>query len=169
MQDGGTDRAGRVARQGVRHGAGEDLGTERQQEEKDAVAEVIQTPAGLAEEPMKRAEVFEAAQAAGLNDAGEGAAAGAEDPGAGERREGGETGLGKARLKGEEERRKGSDQEEIGHRRGALFHTLNERHSTQKKAPLSAFCVPPANPPSAPRPASAIPSSPHTTSPPPRP
>jgi len=115
MHAGAPDMAARFARQGVIHGAGEGLGTERQQEAKDAVAEVIQTPAGLAEEPMKRAEVFEAAQAAGLNDAGEGAAAGAEDPGAGERREGGETGLGKARLKGEEERRKGSDQEEIGH------------------------------------------------------
>jgi hypothetical protein len=65
---------------------------------------------------MKRAVVFEAAQASGLNDASERAAAGAENPGASQSPEGGKTGLGKAGLKGEEERSKGAD-EEIGHKR----------------------------------------------------
>ena len=85
------------------------------------MAEVIEVPAGLAEETMKGAEVFEAAQLPGLNDAGERAPAGAENPGAGHCPEGGETGLGKAGLKGEQEGSKGTDQQ-IGHRRLLIFH-----------------------------------------------
>jgi hypothetical protein len=40
--------------------ADENLGTERQKKLEDAVAEVVEIPAGLAEGTMKRAEVFEA-------------------------------------------------------------------------------------------------------------
>jgi hypothetical protein len=109
MHAGAPDMAARFARQGVIHRAGEDLRTARQQEAKDTVAEVIEIPAGLAEEPMKRAVVVEAAEAAGLNDAGEGPATRAENPGAGQRPEGGETGLSKAGLQGEPEGRKGAD------------------------------------------------------------
>src|SRR5271154_3186060 len=101
------DVASGLARQGVIDGAGEDLGTERQQKLEDAVAEVIEVPAGLAEEAVKGAEVFEAAQLSGLNDARERAPAGAENPGAGQCPEGGEAGLGKAGLKGEQQGSKG--------------------------------------------------------------
>ena len=65
------DMAPGFARQGVIDSAGQHIGTERQQKVEDAVAEVIEVPAGLAEETMKRAEVFEAAQLPGLNDARE--------------------------------------------------------------------------------------------------
>jgi len=82
---------------------------------KNTAAEIIEVPAGLAEEAMKGAEVLELGQMAGLNDAGEGTAAGTEDPSAGQSPEGMEAGLGKARLAGEQERSKGADQE-VGHR-----------------------------------------------------
>jgi hypothetical protein len=111
-----------LARQCVIDGAGEELGTERQQELEDAVAEVVEVPAGLAEETVKRAEVLEAAQFPGLNDACEGTAAGAKDPGTGQR-PGGEAGPGKAGLKGEQEGSKGAD-EEIGYRRGVTLSSL---------------------------------------------
>ena len=42
------------------------------------MAEVVQVPAGLAEETVKRAEVLEAAQLSGLNDPRERTAAGTE-------------------------------------------------------------------------------------------
>ena len=96
------DVAPGLARAGVVDGARQHLGAERQQELEDAVAEVIQVPSGLAEEAVKRTEVFQMAQLPGLNDARERAPAGAENPGAGQRPEGGETGLGKAGLKGEQ-------------------------------------------------------------------
>jgi hypothetical protein len=68
---------------------------------------------------VKGAEVFEAAQLSGLNDARERAPAGAENPGAGQCPEGGEAGLGKAGLKGEQQGSKGMDQQ-IGHSKGSL-------------------------------------------------
>ena len=84
------------ARQRVVDSASEPLGTERQQKLEDAVAEVIEVPAGLAEEAVKGAEVFEAAQLSRLDDARNRPATGAENPGAGQSPEGGEAGLGKA-------------------------------------------------------------------------
>ncbi|MGB7722511.1 MAG: hypothetical protein WBL65_21605 [Bryobacteraceae bacterium] len=73
--------------------------------------QIIEVPAGLAEEAMERAVVFELVQLCGWNDAGEGAAAGTEDPGAGQGPEGMEARLSEARLKGEQEWGKGADQE----------------------------------------------------------
>ena len=107
------DMASRLARQSVIDGAGEDLGTERQQDLEDAVAEVIEVPAGLAEEAVKGAEVFEAAQLPGLNHARKRTAARAKDPCTGQRPKGGEAWPGKAGLKGEQKGSKGTD-EEIG-------------------------------------------------------
>ena len=98
----------------------EDLTTD---EAAAAMAEIIEVPAGLTEEAVKGAVVFEAAQLSRLNDAGEGAAAGAENPGAGQRPEGGETGLGKAGLKSEQEGSKGAE-EEIRHGRVANLSYL---------------------------------------------
>ena len=72
-----------LRRQGVVDRACQHLGTERRQKLKDAVAEVIEIPAGLAEETMKGGEVFEPAQLPGLNDAGNRAPTGTENPGAG--------------------------------------------------------------------------------------
>ena len=117
------DMAPGLARQCVIDGAGEDLGTERQQELEDALAEVVEVPAGLAEETVKRAEVLEAAQFPGLNDACEGTAAGAKDPGTGQCPEGGEAGPGKAGLKGAQEGSKGANKE-IGHRRGFTLSSM---------------------------------------------
>ena len=65
------DMTSRFARQGVINSADQDLGTEGQQELEDAVAQVVEVPAGLAEEAVKGGVVFEAAQLAGLNDARE--------------------------------------------------------------------------------------------------
>jgi hypothetical protein len=75
----------------------------------DAVAQIIEVPAGLAEEAMERAEVFELGQLRGLNDASQGTAAGTEDPGAGQGPEGGETGPCEAGLEGEQEGSEGTD------------------------------------------------------------
>jgi len=75
----------------------------------DTAAQIIEIPAGLAEEAMERAEVFELGQLSGLNDAGERTAAGTEDPGAGQGPEGGETGPGEAGLEGEQEGGEGAD------------------------------------------------------------
>ena len=75
------------------------------------MAHVIKVPAGLAEEAVKRAVVFEVAQLSGLNDAGEGSAAGTEDPAASEGPERGEAGPGKAGLKGEQQGSKGADED----------------------------------------------------------
>jgi len=121
VHSGTPDMAAGLARQGVIDGAGEKVGTERQQELEDAVAEVIEVPARLAEEAVKGAEVLEAAQLGGLNDARERAAARAENPGAGKSPERGEAGLGKAGLKGEQQGGKGAD-EEIGHSGLLIFH-----------------------------------------------
>ena len=130
------DMTSRFARQGVINSADQDLGTEGQQELEDAVAEVVEVPAGLAEEAVKGGVVFEAAQLAGLNDARERAATGAENPGAGQRPERGETGLGKAGLKGEQEGSKGAD-EEIRHRR--VYSFINILKDMQVKNNASAF------------------------------
>jgi hypothetical protein len=102
MHTSAPDMAPGLTCEGVIDSADEHLGTERQQELEDAVAEVVEVPAGLTEETVKRAEVLEAAQVPGLNDASEGTAAGAKDPGTGERPEGGEAGPGKTGLKGEQ-------------------------------------------------------------------
>jgi hypothetical protein len=77
--------------------------TERQQKPEDAMTEIAKVPAGLTEEAVKGAEVFEAVQLSGLNDPRERTAAGAENPGTDQCLEGGEAGLGKARLKGAQE------------------------------------------------------------------
>jgi len=84
----------------------------------DTAAQIVEVPAGLAEEAMEGAEVFELGELGGLNDAGEGTAAGTEDPGAGQSPEGGETGLREAGLEGEQEWSKGADQE-MGHKERA--------------------------------------------------
>jgi hypothetical protein len=67
-----------LARQGVMDSADENLRTERQQKPEDAVTELVRVPAGLTEEAVKGAEVFEAAQLSGLNDPRERTAAGTE-------------------------------------------------------------------------------------------
>jgi hypothetical protein len=99
----------------------------------DTAAQIIEIPAGLAEEAMERAEMFELGQLSGLNDAGERTAAGTEDPGAGQGPEGDEAGPSEAGLEGEQEWSKGTDQE-IGHRAASnLSYLRNERQETQKK------------------------------------
>jgi len=75
----------------------------------DTAAQIIEIPAGLAEEAMEGAVVFERGQLGGLDDAGERTAARTEDPGAGQGPEGGETGSGEAGLEGEQERSEGTD------------------------------------------------------------
>jgi hypothetical protein len=75
----------------------------------DTAAQIIKIPAGLAEEAMERAEVFELGELSGLNDTGEGTAAGTEYPGTGQGPEGSETGSGEAGLEGEQEWSKGTD------------------------------------------------------------
>ena len=86
------------------------------------MAQIIEVPAGLAEEAVKGAVVFEAVKLSGLNDVGEGTAAGTEDPGAGDGPEGGKTGLRKAGLEGEQEGSKRAEQE-VRHRSGlTTFH-----------------------------------------------
>jgi hypothetical protein len=92
----------------------------------DTAAEIVEVPAGLAEEAMEGAEVFEIGELGGLNDACERAAAGAEDPGAGQSPEGIETGLCEAGLEGEQEWSKGTDQER-GHKERAIFHLTYEK------------------------------------------
>jgi len=69
MHAGAPDVASGLTRESVIDRGGQHLRTERQQKLEDAVAEVIEVPAGLAEEAVKGAEVFEAAQLPGLNDA----------------------------------------------------------------------------------------------------
>ena len=73
------------------------------------MTEIVEVPAGLAEEAVKGAEVFELGELGGLNDAGEGTAAGTEDPGAGQSPEGGETGPSETGLEGEQEGSQGTD------------------------------------------------------------
>ena len=91
------------------------------------MAEIIEVPAGLAEEAMERAVVLELNQLRGLDDAGQGAAAGTEDPGTSQRPEGVEAGFGKAGLKGEQEGSKRAEQE-VWHRSWLMiFHIFNER------------------------------------------
>ena len=96
MHAGAPDVATRLASQSVINGADQDLGTEGEQEVEDTVAQIVELPAGLAEEAVKRAVVFVLAELGGLDDAGEGAAAGAQDPGTAQAPKGVEAGLGKA-------------------------------------------------------------------------
>jgi hypothetical protein len=122
-----SDMAIGLARQGVIDGTDENLRTERQQKPEDAVTGLVKVPAGLTEEAVKGAEVFEAAQLSGLNDPRQRTAAGTENPGTDQCLEGGETGLGKARLKGEQEGSKGTDQQ-IGHATAPYLSShINER------------------------------------------
>jgi hypothetical protein len=123
-----------LSRQGVVDSAGQHLGTVRQQKLKDAVAELIEIPAGLAEKTMKGAEVFVAAQLPRLNNAGKGAPAGTKNPGAGHSPEGGEAWLSEAGLKGEQKRSKGTDQQ-FGQRRLLVFHLLKVKDKMHKKKP----------------------------------
>jgi hypothetical protein len=121
------DMASGLARQGVIDSTDENLRTERQQKPEDAVTEMVKVPAGLTEEAVKGAEVFESVQLSGLDDAGERTAAGAENPGTDQCLEGGEAGLGKAGLKGEQKGRKGTDQQ-IGHATAPYLSShINER------------------------------------------
>ena len=62
------------------------------------MSQLIEVPAGLAEEAVKGAVVFEVAQLPGVNDAGDRAPARAEEPGTTDGPEGVEAGLGKAGL-----------------------------------------------------------------------
>ena len=87
------------------------------------MAEIVEVPAGLAEETVKGAEVLEAAQLSGLNDAGERAAAGAENPGTGQCPERREAGLSKAGLKGEQKGSKRTD-EDVRHWRAFFLSSL---------------------------------------------
>ena len=89
------------------------------------MAEIVEVPAGLAEEAVKGAEVFELGKLGGLNDAGEGTASGTEDPGAGQSPEGGEGGPRETGLEGEQEGSKGTDQE-IGHAAASLSFIFNK-------------------------------------------
>jgi hypothetical protein len=116
-----------LARQGIVDGAGQHLGAEGQQKPEDAAAEIVEVPARLTEEAVKGAEVFEAAQLGGLNDARKRTAAGAENPGAGQRLERGEARLGKAGLKGEQEWSKGTKQQIGQFRAPYLSFHINER------------------------------------------
>ena len=68
------DMASGLAGKSVIDGGSENLGTEGQQEIEDAATEVVEIPAGLAEEAVKRAVVFEVAQLARLNDTRQGPA-----------------------------------------------------------------------------------------------
>jgi hypothetical protein len=88
----------------------------------DTATQIIEIPAGSAEEAMEGAEVFELGELGGLNNAGQGTAAGTEDPGAGQGPEGIKAGASEAGLEGEQEWSKGTDQE-IGHEEASfIFH-----------------------------------------------
>jgi hypothetical protein len=73
------------------------------------MAQNVEVPAGLAEEAMERAVVFEVGELGGLNNTGERVAAGTKDPGTGQGPEGGEGGPSEAGLEGEQEWSKGTD------------------------------------------------------------
>jgi len=88
----------------------------------DAVAQIIEVPAGLTEEAMERAVVFEPGQLRGLDDGGQGTAARTEDPSAAQGPKGAESGPCEAGLEGEQEWSKGTDQE-IGHQASLSFIT----------------------------------------------
>ena len=108
------------AGQSVVDGSDQNLSAKRQQQLEDTVAQIIKVPAGLAEEAMERAVVFELGELRGLNDTGEGTAARAEDPSAGHGPEGLEGRLSEAGLKSEQELGKGTHQE-IGHQASLSF------------------------------------------------
>jgi len=112
--------------QGVVDGADQNLGTKRQQQLEDTAAQIIEVPAGLAEEAMEGAVVFELGQLGRLHDASQGTAAGTQDPGAGQSPEGGEGGPGEAGLEGEQEGAKERTRK-WGMRRPCLSSLGNER------------------------------------------
>ena len=58
MHAGAPDVASGFAGQGVIDGSDQDLGAKREQQLEDTVAQIIEVPAGLAEEAMERAVVF---------------------------------------------------------------------------------------------------------------
>jgi hypothetical protein len=95
--------------QGVVDGGDQDLCAKRQQELEDTAAQIIEVPAGLAEEAMEGAEVFELGKLGGLNNASQGPAPGTENPGAGQNPEGIEARPSEAGLEGEKEWSKGTD------------------------------------------------------------
>jgi hypothetical protein len=103
----------------------------------DAAAQIVEVPAGLAEEAMEGAEVFELGELGGLNNAGKGTAPGTEDPGAGQSPEGTETGLCEAGLEGEQEWSKGTDQE-MGHKEWQSF-TSHMKDKQLKKSASALF------------------------------
>jgi len=78
---------------------------------RQAHAQDVEIPGGMAEEAMKRAVVFELGQLRGLDHVGYGTTARTQDTGAGQGPEGGKAGLSKAGLEGEQEGSKGMDQE----------------------------------------------------------
>jgi hypothetical protein len=86
----------------------------------DTAAQIVEAPAGLAEETMERAVVLELGQLRGLDDARQGASAGTEDPSASHRPEGVETGPSEAGLKCEQEWSEGTGQK-IGHQVSLSF------------------------------------------------
>ena len=120
LHAGAPDVAPGFAGQGVIYGADQNLSTERQQQLEDAVAEVVEVPASLAEEAMERAVLFEFGQLRGLNDAGQGAAAGTEDPGAGHGPERVKARLSEAELKSQQQWSKRTHPE-IGHQASLSF------------------------------------------------
>jgi len=87
--------------QSIVDGTDQNRWTKRQQQLEDAAAQIVEIPAGLAEEAMEGTIMLELSQLCGLDNAGEGAAAGAEDPGARQSPEGMEAGLSEAGLKSE--------------------------------------------------------------------
>jgi hypothetical protein len=109
------------------------LGTEGEQEAEGTVAPIVELPAGLAEEAVKRAVVFVLAELGGLDDAGKGAAAGAQDPGTAHAPKGVEAGLGKADWKADSNWTKESTSKwGIGDRLRDVQKCLSH-HSTKEK------------------------------------
>ena len=142
MHAGAPDVATGLTGQGVIGGSDQDLGAEGEQEAEDTVAQIVELPAGLAEEAVKRAVVFVLAELGGLDDAGEGATAGAQDPGTAQAPKGVEAGLGKAGLEGGQQLGEGVHQQ-MGHRRQApgarkyLSHivTKDKETKTMRRSP----------------------------------
>ena len=72
MHAGAPDVAAGFTSQGVIDGTEKNLITKRQQQLEDTAAQIVEIPAGLAEEAMEGAVVFEVGQLCRLNDAGSG-------------------------------------------------------------------------------------------------
>jgi hypothetical protein len=99
----------------------------------DTTAQILDVPAGLAEEAMEGAEVLELGEVGGLNNAGQGTAPGTEDPGASQSPEGIKAGPSEAGLEGEQEGAK--ERTKRSGMRGRPYRSslINERQVTQKK------------------------------------